>query len=965
MKHIRLILSFVLVGLAGCSGPWFASPGGVRMWAVPESATLLPQTAPDPENTVYSETKQTVRLESAINETVSFQLAFRGEFGRPVVTGVSVADLQQGDRVIPAAGHVRIYRELRLAAEDYPAWYLRLTPNLRERREIPDILVPLAAPRGALPINVGLGQCEAVWVDLTVPPGTEAGIYRSTVEATLASGERQELNLMLTVFPFSLPLTEHLAVVTGVDSRKLLRNHLEVGGQPYAPEHLSSDDPAYKQAVEVLDGTIRLLHEHRCSAMLTDLQPEKHLDTQGRLTLDWADYDRLVGSILDGTAFENRIPVLAWPMPVDDRNPAPDLYGGWGSQAYGQMLTEYLRQCVAHFKERGWLDRHFVYIPLPPATKLASSYSQFAWLGSVIKRADPRLSLVCDLPPQPMRLFGAVDDHYQDVAQWVGVWAPPASVDERDTLEANKAAGRRIWLRPDRPPYCGSLSLIAPAVHARSLAWQAYRFGCSAIFLPRITDWPDGKPGEAVSAITSAADTANMLLWPGKPYGLSVPVPSIRLKRIFRGVQDYEYLWVLGHNQRPAVADLIAADLFAFGGTGCYGENMLDSRPNGWVQNPAAWSLARSLMGREMASAVEVADAVPSSQPAQAEASFLDFAHQLDWRRHVEGVRRVNTYVEGVRVRLAPERQEKPISIRATTVTFNATREDYSGQLSTADLPAGVEAGPKPASIEGLRPDRTTIREVESIAASIPTNVDGLLDLKFLAVPAKGKPVEVPARLCVLTAQRLVKPITLDGQLNDWPLASNNAAGDFVLVGALDVPKVGRPSADRPSQQTNVFAGHDDAYLYLAFNCQDDRMGERIISHSNQVKYDDLWPTGEDVLEVVLDPSGSALEPQDLLHIAVKANGAVITERGAPCLARIGGHGEWAGDVTAAVDDHSVPGRWMAEIRIPLASLGKLAPVWGINFARYQARLGEYSTWSGARRYLYSPASLGNIQLGK
>jgi hypothetical protein len=53
----------------------------------------------------------------------------------------------------------------------------------------------------------------------------------------------------------------------------------------------------------------------------------------------------------------------------------------------------------------------------------------------------------------------------------------------------------------------------------------------------------------------------------------------------------------------------------------------------------------------------------------------------------------------------------------------------------------------------------------------------------------------------------------------------------------------------------------------------------------------------------------------------------------------------------------------MAEIRVPLTSLGKTAPIWGINFARYVTRLGEYSTWSGARRYLYSPASLGNIQL--
>jgi hypothetical protein len=113
----------------------------------------------------------------------------------------------------------------------------------------------------------------------------------------------------------------------------------------------------------------------------------------------------------------------------------------------------------------------------------------------------------------------------------------------------------------------------------------------------------------------------------------------------------------------------------------------------------------------------------------------------------------------------------------------------------------------------------------------------------------------------------------------------------------------------------------------------------------------------------VLKAAGNAVLPQDLLHIAIKGNGAVVTEKGAPCLAKVGGHGDWPGEVVAAIDDRSQPDRWTAEIRIPLKSLGKTSPVWGINFGRFNARLGEYSSWSGARRYLYSPVSLGNIQL--
>ncbi|MBI4580526.1 MAG: DUF4091 domain-containing protein, partial [Planctomycetes bacterium] len=581
--------------------------------------------------------------------------------------------------------------------------------------------------------------------------------------------------------------------------------------------------------------------------MVTDVQPARQLDVQGRLQLDWADYDRLVSGVLDGTAIENRIPAMAWPMPVNERNPAPDLYGGWGSDAYAQMLVEYLRQCVTHFHDRRWLDRHFVWIPPPSAAGAASAYSQFAWLGGIIQRADTRLSLVCDLSPQPLKPFGCVDDRYQDVGQFVGIWAPPTRVADEETFAALRAAGKRTWLQPDRPPFSGSLSVIAPAVHARSLAWQARRFGCEAIFLPRIIEWPDS--GEVTEAVSPG-----VLVWPGKPYGLDHPVPSIRLKRILRGVQDYEYLWLLKQNQRPAVADLIAADLFAFGGTGCYGEHFLDSRPDGWVDDPAAWELARSLMAGEIVAAMEAADRPAASQPAVDEAT-IDFAHRLDWRRHVEGVRRINTCVEGARVRLDPQRGEHPLTIQATVVTFNATRAAYSGALSFGELPSGWEAPTAPSPIEELRPTRTTLRAVEALAASIPTNLDGIVNLGIEATPRGGKPADLAARLCTLTAQRLVSPVVMDGRLTDWPLATNNAAGDFVLVGALDSPKVGRASPDSPSQPTIVFAGRDNDALYLAFNCQDNQLAARIITRSNQVTYDDLWPAGEDVIEIVLDPT--------------------------------------------------------------------------------------------------------------
>jgi hypothetical protein len=177
------------------------------------------------------------------------------------------------------------------------------------------------------------------------------------------------------------------------------------------------------------------------------------------------------------------------------------------------------------------------------------------------------------------------------------------------------------------------------------------------------------------------------------------------------------------------------------------------------------------------------------------------------------------------------------------------------------------------------------------------------------------------------------------------------------------VPKQGRVTPDRPSLKTVAFAAHDGTYLYLGFNCEDPDLAQRQLSRSNTVQYNGLWPAGEDLLEVVLDPTGREIAAGSVYHVVLKANGSVIAERGAPCLAPVAPSTAWPAAVTAAIDDTSQDLRWTAEIRIPLASLGELAPIWGINFARLHAVTGEYSSWASVPHYLYTPLALGNIRL--
>ena len=414
-------------------------------------------------------------------------------------------------------------------------------------------------------------------------------------------------------------------------------------------------------------------------------------------------------------------------------------------------------------------------------------------------------------------------------------------------------------------------------------------------------------------------------------------------------------LWLLEHNHRPAIAALIAEDLCPYGGTYCYGEHLLDGRPLGWVADPSAWSLARRLMARELTAAMKESD-------PNANDDVTRFEQQLEWSRLTDTVRAMRVEIEGTSIHFEPGDTAAPVRMDVVMFIFNATRDVFTGMLQAEALPADWPLA-EGVTVTDLAPARTTRRTLRLKAPMIEPDENGVVPVAVQLVGQDGSTYGSRGRICALTSQHLNRPITIDGKLDDWPLGTRNVAGDFILFGATDVPKTQRISPDRPSQRTTAFICDDRDYLYIAFNCEDNRLSDRVLTRHNFVQYDELWPVGEDLVEVVLDPTGQAIDAGQLLHIVVKANGSVIAEHGAPCLYPVSLCRTAGINVDAAIDDQSQPDRWTVEIRIPLEALGDRNTVWRVNFARFLPRLGEYSSWSGARRFLYSPHSLGNMRL--
>ncbi len=948
---VGLLAGTGILTLCGCQLP--AGPG-IRLWAAEPETQLAPDSEIQSDNEVFSEPRATISLAGAVNETLAFQLVVPGRATADAVTAVRLGDLKGAQGVIPAQ-HTAVYREAAVRVDACPAWFYQRTAGRRAVREYLDILIPVASGSTALPAPMAPGRNAVFWVDVWIPPGTSAGTYAGSVEVQTQTRMLGRLRIELEVWPFALPDTPHVVALAPLEWSTLVAYHLERDGKPYRPQRLAVTDPLRPAALAVLDATFQLLRRHRCQALLTDLQPLRQATADGPTLVDWSDYDAVATAYLDGSAFEDRIPLPVWPLPMDENHPAPASYGGLGSSKYAEALREAAESCLAHARQGNWLDRHMVPL-LTTARHTGDEYAAYRAIASVFRAASPNMRLWCDLPPQPMEPFGWTGHAFVDLAELVGVWCPPARFADPAVMAALRKRGVKAWWQPDFPPYSGSVAVVSPPIDVRSIPWQTAAWPSDAVWLAGTAGWPAEPPAGGVSKQADASTT--WLLYPGREFGVDAPIPSVRLKHLRAGLQDAEYLWLLRQQGRPAIADLVAGGLFMFGGAGAYGEHYADGRAHGWIRDPSMWRLGRLLLATELKRAA-------AGEPGE---GFEQFRQRIDWQRFLRGTRRTLGWAEGARVR--PEPTAGPEAVRADVLVslLNQTLQPAVATAECPSSPPGWRCEERLPRFD-VPPGQIARRSIAFRSAAVDFGAfgaHGIVTLPIRLDTQRDDAVEVPARLAAIKAQRITRPITIDGRLNDWPAGIGNVAGDFVLVGAQDVPKAGPGRPDRPSQATLAFVCHDNESLYIAFHCEEQRLDRREIAQTSFLRYEGMTPVGEDLVEVLFDPGAAATGPGDLYHLVVKANGSAITERGIGCQPPIGPHRAWPADVRVGIDAQSAPDRWYIEIQVRLDAFGKDAkrqPWWGVNFARLQSRLGEYSTWSGARWNVYTPTTLGNLHM--
>ncbi|MBS3733871.1 MAG: DUF4091 domain-containing protein [Phycisphaerae bacterium] len=937
------VLLAVLAAVTGCDpgaggllGNSFGRRGELPAWAVGEMVALTDRTRPR-TSPVFDAERRAVSLRAAGNETVSFQVVV--DAGEHAVEGVEVATsgLVGPDGARIKADHVSVFRAIGVEVQHYPAWYLRLASGDIAPATHYDALVPLTGDEA---FSVPPGKRAVLWVDVSVPRSARPGAYAGVLTLKSRTHETWPVRIELAVWDFVLPDARPLAAVGGFAHPELFAPFLQRDGVPFAPARLDRSRPLVRRGLVLMRQLMTLAHRHRLDLFDKRIRPTLRRDALGQVHLDWDDYDAIVGPYLDGTAFADRVGVPCWPLPISTDWPEPDAYGGEASSDYAELLAAVAAACRRHFAADP--DRAEKLFCWPVRGRIEhGGYARHVAVARAVRSAAPEVPILSRLPvtpPAPSRWRPP-----EGFAEFVDLAAPPAHwldpTAARQADDGDALAG--MWLSPGRPPYLPSLGVLAGPADVRAVPWFAMKYHCRGLFLPSVLNWDDDLPAAGTFARTR-------LFYPGTIVGREMVLPSVRLKRLRRGLQDLAYLRLLTHHERGEVARTVLDAMVRYAAQDATGDNYLDPRLAGWVTDVDAWCQARRLL------AMEILDAMHHSDRSREKL----LAQRIAWRTFDTATREVR--VERIRSRVGPaagddgESNTDLLEMTLCVELYNEYSRNLTAQLTAKAWPEGWEAVTASAEVRPLPSGAHRMVTLRARGTHVPGTNDGKLKIPLALVTDRRR--ELTASVAFLVAGRVETAPTIDGKLDDWPLRVANAAGGFRLLG-----RRGERGDGLAERQTLAFVLHDRHNVYIGFRCEEPTPDALVARRDNQIVYEQLMATGEDLVEVILDPGGNADSVEDLLHLVVKANGIVRCERGVASRPPLGRVEPWAAGVSAAV--HTGEDFWMVEMAIPRAAFGDEAdaPFWGVNFTRFATPGAEASSWSGATRYFYDPRSLGTM----
>jgi hypothetical protein len=471
-----------------------------------------------------------VVLAAARNEYGSFQILVRTD--EPVrIINIMAGDFRgpRGKRI--RSSQARLYREHQLKVtassngnpNSETGWYSdALIPldNGRERQNI------TGNEFVAIPFDLPPHQTQGFFVEIHVPKDATPGIYRGKFEVIFSEKPTVVIAVILTVWNFSLPDIPTLQTVTGSPVENLRRYYLTKVGK-----HGEKNPPDWT-AIETQ--CAEELSRHRVNAVppLETVTPLLQSDSSWQIPPEQAAKLR---SFID----TYHLNAVRTPHPgtiIRDIDKEQEKLRAWLS-AFDRLAREVNRPHVLFY----------TYLKDEPNSE--NDYRLVRKWGRAIRKAQ---SVVKVLVVEQTK---TQDEKWGTLGGAVDIWCPAFFLHDEQSASERRLLGEIIWcytaLNLGRPTPWWLLD--APLLNYRITPWIAWRYNMKGIlYWGAMSHWQEVEDPWTDSATYKPAGNKGpkyngegVLLYPADHLGYEGVVPSLRLKALRDGIQDYEYLAIL------------------------------------------------------------------------------------------------------------------------------------------------------------------------------------------------------------------------------------------------------------------------------------------------------------------------------------------------------------------------------------------------------------------------------------
>ncbi|MEX2232939.1 MAG: glycoside hydrolase domain-containing protein [Cyclobacteriaceae bacterium] len=511
----------------------------VVVWAAPAEQKVRPDDRVENSNLVWSAQEKKVMIAGAGNEHVPFQVIVTTPIppGRrpkaPEGFFIEASDLTaQVGKVIPKS-------QIQLFLEHYIMLYAKSSP-VGDTGYWPDALAPLKKPFN-MNAQYAVVANRPVWIDVSIPSGTAAGIYKGTLRISQHGKLLETINIEMEVYNFSLPQETHLITYMNISKGWLARFYNKAASDP---------------EIEKLTQTYYdFLYANRMEPWFNyPLEPEITVKG-GKIEVKFDDtrYQYYMNKLKT-----KRVLLETYPSNLRRQMEGAEPF----SKDFNEKVESYLSQVESYFEKHGWKDRLVFNSPIdePNTKEDFEETRQWARLVHDATTHVPFLSTKSPLPPKNNPDWGTLRGHVDNFSIHGNSMNNPEL--KQAIIEEQGKGGEMTWyISCDQVYPQPNYFIDAPALDLVMVPWITERYKMDGILYWALNFWSQ-TPDPWLDAVTFISgfvcsdgwvlNGEGSLLYPGdrterytgQP-DVTGPVSSIRFELLRDGIEDYEYLWML------------------------------------------------------------------------------------------------------------------------------------------------------------------------------------------------------------------------------------------------------------------------------------------------------------------------------------------------------------------------------------------------------------------------------------